>query len=160
MSDEEDDYMDDGVEDLDGDIESDYDSDSDSQLSEDAAAAAEEETAIAAIAAAKAKEDPILRMSNKVLNIVIIDHQDCKTSNRICKSEVANIISIRTQQIAKSGTHYSQGEPTHDSFIIAKKEFLERRCPLKLRRIVKETIDTQYVEEWDVNIMAHPMIDM
>lgn len=158
MSDDEDDYMDDGIEELDGEIDSDEDSDTESQLGDDAAE--DDAAAMAAIAAAKAKEDSILKMSNKIQKIEIISRDKCKTSNRICKSEVANILSIRTQQIAKSGTHFYEGDATHDPFIIAKGEFIAKRCPLKLRRIVKETFDTQYVEEWDVNTMAHPMIDM
>ncbi|NBQ43951.1 MAG: hypothetical protein EBU23_16185, partial [Mycobacteriaceae bacterium] len=101
------------------------------------------------------KVDPILRMSNKPRLVRVVKPEDRVTDNRLHKTEAAQIIAMRAQQIAKYGTHFTDGGSLHDPVMIAFKELLDRRCPLTLRRHIGTGPSGEpIVEEWDVRTMT------
>lgn len=103
------------------------------------------------------KVDPILRMSNKPRLVRVVKPEDRVTDNRLHKTEAAQIIAMRAQQIAKYGTHFTDGGSLHDPVMIAFKELLDRRCPLTLRRHIGTGPSGEpIVEEWVVRTMTLP----
>lgn len=103
------------------------------------------------------KVDPILRMSNKPRLVRVVNPEDRVTDNRLHKTEYAQIIAQRAQQIAEYGTHFTDGGTLHDPVMIAVKELLDRRCPLTLRRLIGTgPSGEQIVEEWAVRTMTLP----
>jgi DNA-directed RNA polymerase subunit K/omega len=104
----------------------------------------------------KTKVDPILRMSNAPRRIIVVPDEERVTSNWVCKSEAAYLIAMRAEQIANFSTNYVEND-LKDPMLIAFKEFLERRCPLTLRRVVATGSRGElYVEKWNTRVMVHP----
>jgi DNA-directed RNA polymerase subunit K/omega len=109
----------------------------------------------------KTKVDPILKFSNEIRTIIVVADEDRITSSRVTKSEAANLIATRAQQIAANATNYAEKNISHDPVKIAYNELKCRRCPLKIRRSLGVNAEgVQYVEDWDPNSMAHPQIDL
>lgn len=111
--------------------------------------------------------DPLLRESNRPRAVRIVPENERQTSDFLQKTEAAQIIAMRAQQIATRATQFSSGAspgasseggagaPLHDPVAIAFQELFERRCPLLLRREVGIENGVRLVEEWDPNVMAH-----
>jgi|SRR3989344_1308125 len=95
-------------------------------------------------------------------DVVVIAPEHRKTSNMITKTEMTEIISIRADQISNNANVMVPVDGLDNPIAMAKKEFNMRRCPLKLRRVVKKAYDrhrnmqVKYVEDWDVNKMSRP----
>ena len=105
--------------------------------------------------------DPILKMSNKPRIIKVVDPDKRITDNRLHKSEAAYIIAMRSQQIASFSTHFTDSTGLHDPVDIAYKELYDKKCPLKLQRIISnEANGDLLVEEWPVREMVLPLLDM
>ena len=105
----------------------------------------------------KIKNNSVLQKSNTPRTIIVVNESDKKTDNRLQRTELSNIISMRSEQIATYGTHFASLPISKHVDEIAIKELYERKCPLMLRRSVGfgsngETI----VEIWDVNTMTLP----
>ena len=107
------------------------------------------------------KIDPVLRESNKSQIVRIVKPDDRVTDNRLHKSEAALAIAMRAQQIAKYGTHFIDGGIIHDPVELAHKEFLSRRSPFILRRIIGYGPNGEsIVEEWPIREMTLPSLEM
>jgi hypothetical protein len=103
------------------------------------------------------KTDPILRMSNNPRTVRVVAPEDRVTDNRLHKSEAAFVLAMRSQQIAKYATMFTDGGALHDPFALAYKELYDRRCPFILRRpIGTGSGGEQVVEEWVVREMVLP----
>jgi hypothetical protein len=94
--------------------------------------------------------------------IIVIDPDKRKTSNYITKAEMTELTSIRATQISSRVNAMVDIGNLNDPIKIAQLEFNLRRCPLILRRTVKEVYDKNtntlitYVEDFDVNEMKRP----
>lgn len=89
-----------------------------------------------------------------------------KTSNYLTRFEMAELLSIRTQQISEGSIDFVEDrkllEGITDPKKIAELEFSLRRCPLRLRRFIGvKKIDGvlhEYIEYFDVNLMMRPAL--
>jgi DNA-directed RNA polymerase subunit K/omega len=99
--------------------------------------------------------------------VIIIDPKNRKTSNMISKVELVEAIGIRAGQISQRATVFvdiNRKDKTmvDDPIAIAKMEIAQRRCPLVLRRVVKQATNrktghvTEWVEDFAVNDMIYP----
>ncbi len=100
-------------------------------------------------------------------DVIIIDPMNRKTSNRISKVELVEVIGIRAGQISNRATVFVDinlkgGTMVDDPIVIAKMEIAQRKCPLNLRRCVKQSTNrktgyvTEWVEDFKVNDMIYP----
>ena len=107
--------------------------------------------------AARARIDPVLKISNSHRRVVIITGDDRITSNVLQIPEAARCIAIRAKQIESDPTVFVDVDGETDSVAIATKELVMRRSPLKLRRIVGRGSGGElYVEEWRTAEMVIP----
>lgn len=105
----------------------------------------------------RAQPDPLLHMSNKPRTVHIVADELRVTDSRLQLAEAAYIRAVRAAQIARSATHFVDAQGLHDPVAIAHKELFERRCPLKLRRVVGTgPTGDLFVEEWNVREMTLP----
>jgi DNA-directed RNA polymerase subunit K/omega len=109
---------------------------------------------------AAAVEDPILFESNMTRKTIIVAPNKRITSNRLTGYEASNMVAMRSQQIAKCGTHFADDTDEHDPVNLAAKELLTRRCPLLLHRQVGTTVGgDNIIEEWDPKTMVLPSLE-
>lgn len=91
------------------------------------------------------------------LDDIIINDSERISSHKLSQAEFTELIGQRAQQICKTGITFIEGNITEtDAVEIAKKELLQRRCPLKLRRPVGYYKGSNYYEDWDPNDMVLP----
>jgi hypothetical protein len=182
MSDDEGPAVDDGVDDADiidldsdSDLESDEGERSEGSGGEDSEEEDGEEDAgeagPAASGAARAarrpvggRPDPLSRESNTPVRVIVVPEGERITSDRVCLTEAAELLAVRAEQIARTGTHFAlklrkeDARDSVDAAEIARAELLERRCPLLLRRVVlvRDPHGNTVVEDWDPNLMSLP----
>lgn len=105
------------------------------------------------------KVDPIMKLSTKPRNVIIVPPDERITDNRLHKNEVSFILSTRAKEIAKHATHFLENNTYNNAISIAYHELYSHRCPLKLRRQVGVSIKGDIiVEEWDTKTMVLPNI--
>lgn len=105
----------------------------------------------------KIKNNTVLPKSNTPRTIIVIAEHNKKTDNRLHRSELSNIISMRSAQIDTYGTHFASHPVDKKVDEIAIKELYERKCPLMLRRVVGYGLNGEIIAEiWDVNTMTLP----
>ena len=122
----------------------------------DASDAAEEEAPLRA-----ARVDPVTRDANEPVRVIVVPADERQTDNRLHKSEAAQVLAVRAQQIAKSAKCFIAGGPRElrDPYAIAFRELYDRCCPLILRRQVGMGAGgTIIVEEWVVREMTLPLL--
>lgn len=68
--------------------------------------------------------------------------------------EMANVLLTRIQQIQNGGAVFTDISNCKSATEIAKKELLERKTPLKIRRHVKVNSNEKWVEEWAISEMV------
>lgn len=94
----------------------------------------------------------------QTIKISIVPKSECRTSDILYPNEMALILAHRAEQIASTGVYYcdqSFNKPER----IAYEEMMQKRCPLKIRRLVgyyKNEI--AYYEEFNVNQMILPNV--
>ena len=76
------------------------------------------------------------------------------SSNQITEFEIVECIGIRASQINKGSKVFTNYEGLSDPIDIAKKEFLDRKSPLILRRPVSDNGNIMYVDEFKVREMT------
>lgn len=102
------------------------------------------------------KTDPVLRMS-KPRFVHVVAPEDRVTDSRLQTAEASYIIAMRSEQISKHATCFTEGGAIHDPVVLAFKELLDRRCPFILRRQIGTTPGGEpIVEEWVVRDMTLP----
>lgn len=101
--------------------------------------------------------DPPTRRSNRSGAAVIVAPEERTTDNVLRRTEAAQVLAMRAQEIAQYATSFVDHAGLHDPVAIAFKELLARRCPLKVRRAVGVgPAQEQLYEEWRVNEMTLP----
>lgn len=169
--DDEGDFVDDFVDDGDGLPESDGEpaaaADGIEGLDEDAAGTdsgsdsgtdAEYEPLVVNAAPQRARVDPILRMANTPTTVVLIPPEEHTSDDRLQRTEAAAVLAMRAEQIAKYATKFTEAPGQVDPYAIAYKELYDRRCPLRLRRVMGVQNGVTYVEEWNIREMVLPAI--
>ena len=173
MSDDEYDDFDDAVSDVVSDIEdvapdaaeaADGSSDEETEGSDDDAAStapALPDKADKATSRA-ARGDPTVRDANTPVRVLVVPAGERVTDNRLHKSEAAQVLAMRAQQIAKTARVFGgvgpEG-PLRDPYALAYRELYARQCPLVLRRQVGVGAAGEViVEEWSVREMTLPML--
>lgn len=90
---------------------------------------------------------PVLRTE-----IVYRKPEDRVTSEVMTKFELCEIISIRAKQLEQGKTVFTDVGDLTDPPAIAKKEIVDKKCPLSIVRMITDRI----AEKWQVNEMAIP----
>ena len=105
----------------------------------------------------KIKNNTVLPKSNTSRTVIVIAEHNKKTDNRLHRSELSNIISMRSAQIDTYGTHFASHPVDKKVDEIAIKELYERKCPLMLKRVVGYGPNGEIIAEiWDINTMTLP----
>lgn len=95
-------------------------------------------------------------------DIVVVAPDDRITTSRLSLYNVAEIISIRTDQIARFNNCLVDITGLSNAEDMAKKELMERKCPLVLRRHVGSGMRDgklcKFYEYWDPNEMEFPVV--
>lgn len=106
---------------------------------------------------ARPSADPPAKRSNKSAVVVLVPPDERLTDNVLRRTEAAQVLAMRAQQIAQFATSFVDHEGLHDPVAIAFKELFARRCPLSVRRAVGVgPAQEQLFEEWRVNEMTLP----
>jgi DNA-directed RNA polymerase I, II, and III subunit RPABC2 len=84
-------------------------------------------------------------MESKEVRIVMPEKRI--THDYMSSFEYCEAVSIRARHIENGSTTFVPIEPGDDPISIAKREIAEKKCPLKIRRMLTSTT----AEEWDVN---------
>ena len=97
-----------------------------------------------------------------IKNVVVVAPEKRRTSHIINHTEMTELISIRSGQIAQRNNVMTNVEGYDDPIKMAKKELNDGKCPLTLRRKVGESMSgnelTEYFEYWDVNLMVKAVV--
>ncbi len=78
--------------------------------------------------------------------------EDRVTSEVMTRFELCEIISIRAKQLEKGYKVFTDIGDLTDPIDIARKEVLDKKCPLSIRRMITDKVG----EKWQVNEMAIP----
>jgi len=87
-----------------------------------------------------------------VKEIIVVNPNDRRTSNRMTMFELTRIIGIRAEQIRKHPIVYVNIDGMDDPIQMAKKEIKHKKCPLLIRRMV----GANKCEKWNPNEMGFP----
>lgn len=82
--------------------------------------------------------------------ILIKDPENRVTSNIIQPQELTSVVSYRAVQIEKNSPIFTDVSELSDPISMAKKEIIDRKCPLSIRRHVRAN---EY-DLWEVNEMT------
>ena len=105
----------------------------------------------------KIKINPVIQKSTSTRTIIIVPEHEKRSDNRLQQSELSNILSMRSEQIAQHGTKFVDTDGITDVYQIAIKEVFSRKCPLKLRRTIGLGPNGEIIaEDWDINTMSLP----
>lgn len=89
----------------------------------------------------------------KVQHEIVFVHPDNRITSEVnTLFEIGEIMSTRAKQIENGGTCFTDVGELSDPLAMAKKELLDKRCPLD---VIREITDKVY-ERWHVNEMALP----
>jgi hypothetical protein len=96
----------------------------------------------------------------KDYKIIVVKKENRITSDLMSAEEMTEAISERIRQLEKESIAFVDVSDLSDPASIAKREIMQRKCPLILRRCIGYTLDengtqTSYYEYWDVNEMQH-----
>ncbi len=83
---------------------------------------------------------------------IIMDPTNRITKEYMSKFEYAEVLSIRSKQIENGGDAFTDVSNLSDPIEIAKKEILDKKCPISILRHLTDDI----VEKWDVNELSIP----
>ena len=88
----------------------------------------------------------------------IIAPEDRRTDSSLTKEEVSKLLSTRIAQIENNSPVLTDVTGLTNPIDMAKKELVDRKCPLLIRRedTTKRTPEARYFEEWNPNKMGLP----
>ena len=92
-------------------------------------------------------------VDNTITNMVIINSNNRITSSVLTMAEFVKVLGIRATHIDKGSPIYTDITDITDVKLMALKEIKEKKCPLKIRRM----ISPNRCEVWNVNEMTLPM---
>lgn len=88
-----------------------------------------------------------------VRNVIVFRKpEDRDTSEVMTRFELCEVISIRARQLELGKKTFTDAADLTDPIEIAKKEILDKKCPLSIIRMITDKI----AEKWHVNEMAIP----
>ena len=92
-------------------------------------------------------------ISNHIKEVIIVRPENRMTSNVMTKYEMTEYIDIRAVQIAEYNNCMADITGLSDPVLMAKRELMQRKCPLMLRRAVgTRTVKGEsvaYYEDWN-----------
>lgn len=87
--------------------------------------------------------------------IYIVPPNERITSEKMSEYEIAEIINYRAVIISKGGVVYTDVQGFTDPIEMAKKEMIDRKCPLYLKRMIGHDEHKIYCEKWSINEMIY-----
>lgn len=87
-------------------------------------------------------------------DIYVLPKEEYKTSNVLSAFEMTEIINIRSAQIAKTNICMVGMGNLDNAIEIAKRELMERKCPLVLQRLCGVVDEKLVYEYWNPNEMV------
>lgn len=85
--------------------------------------------------------------------IYIVPPNQRITSEKLSDYEIAELINIRATNISKGGRIFTDISGLTDPIEMAKKELIDRKCPLYIKRQLGYVDDILYIEKWSPNEM-------
>jgi DNA-directed RNA polymerase subunit K/omega len=86
------------------------------------------------------------------IDIVFVAPENRVMSEIMTKFEYTDVISVRAKQIENGGQCYTDVGNIDDPLAMAKKEIIDKKCPLDIKRPLTDKIS----ERWHVNEMSIP----
>lgn len=100
-------------------------------------------------------DEPELDPTREIIHI--IPRNERRTSEVLDPAgEMASVLITRIQEIERGGVAFVDTKGCKNATEIAKRELLEKKTPLKVRRIVYEEGNEKWVEEWSIDEMTIP----
>lgn len=102
-------------------------------------------------------DDDIEVLGNAIHVYKFVPSDERRTPNFIGKYELNNLLSARADLISKHNDCYVDCNELDDPYKMALAEYNQKKCPLKLHRVVGERYDKTtntfitFIEQWDVN---------
>lgn len=87
--------------------------------------------------------------------VYIVPAEQRITSEKLSDYEIAEIINVRATNISKGGKIFTNIEGLYDPIEMAKKELLDRKCPLYIKRNIGFVDNILYIEKWSPNEMIY-----
>lgn len=89
--------------------------------------------------------------TNNNLNIYVMPSNQRITSEKLSEYEIAEIINIRAVSISNGGVVFTNVDGLSDPIEMAKKELIDRKCPLYIKRQVGMNSTGIFIEKWSPN---------
>jgi len=102
----------------------------------------------------------VRQVSKNNKEIIIVSDDERITPNILSKYEMTRIISIRATQISEHNNPMIDVSDLTDPIKMAKRELMERKCPLTLRRVIGDRKNVKngemetFMEIWHPNEMV------
>jgi len=92
--------------------------------------------------------------------IIVVAPEERQSSNMMTLAEATRAIALRAKQISTHPYAYTDVGDLSDATSIARKEFFDRRSPLKLeRRMGRTPAGESIIEVWAVREMSYPPLN-
>jgi hypothetical protein len=111
---------------------------------------------------------PLIEVNQNITKICIIKPENRMTSDFLSVQEQTELVSIRATMISENNDCQVPIDDLVDPIMMGRRELMQRKCPLALRREIgeKKEIDpetktqvvTKYYEYWDPNEMGFSKI--
>lgn len=109
-----------------------------------------------------AEDAPTERAPEIIRKVIIIDPEERQTTDILSRFEMSRLVSVRANQIANHNNPFVDITGLTSPIDMAKRELMQRKCPLTLTRGVGEVTSvthegihvTKYEEWWDPNTMT------
>lgn len=99
------------------------------------------------------EQEEIEKKENNI--VYIVQDTDRTTSEKLSEYEIAELINIRAVNISNGGKVYTNIDGLDDPIEMAKKELIDRKCPLYIKRQVGYNDYGIIIEKWSPNHMIH-----
>jgi len=87
--------------------------------------------------------------------VYVVPSNERTTSEKLSEYEVAELINVRAVNISNGGTIYTDVKNLIDPIEMAKKELIDRRCPLYIKRQIGcNERGVLFIEKWSPNEMS------
>mgnify|MGYP003950804221 CR=1 FL=1 len=89
--------------------------------------------------------------NSNIDTIFVIPNNERMTSEKLTSYEIAEIINFRAVNISQGGCVYTNVEGIDNPIDMAKKELIDRKCPLYIKRSVGCNENGNLIEKWSPN---------
>lgn len=158
-----------------GDAEQDYDAESDYYVDEDLESEDideeesesekedEEQVDIEFLEEEKEKKETFVRKINELdrnhIIVKIIPKHLRRSSHILQYPEMVEVIGARASQIERGCIPFTNVAGLSNPIDMAKKEFIDRKNPFIIERIMRTEEDYVEIEEWEIREMTYPITD-